>query len=180
MWFLMSCLWILKQLFTALRILEAFPPHTFKYKNSYSVTSESLICVKILHCVLSEDIMCFSLWMRKRKWEVELPEVCLQTWKEGVKYYVWLGGIRKALLYPVLPMETVWNSQSGRDGTGFKWKTWFLSLLLSPSSEPLIHAAYGQLLRSSVTGDLLEYSLLFDACMYNLLACVCCSSCFCT
>lgn len=101
--------------FLHLKILEAFFFSPCKYQNSYSMTGESLICVKLLHYVLSKDITCFSPWMRKRKWEVELPEVCLQTWKEGVKCCVRPGGIRKAVLYPVLRAEILWSSPRGRD-----------------------------------------------------------------
>lgn len=155
-WFLLSCLWIPKQLFTALGIPEAFFPPC-KYQNSYSMTGESIICVKLLHCVLGKDIMCFSLWMTKRKWEVELPEVCLQTWKEGVKCCVQLGGIRKAVLYPVLSTERAWNPPRGR-GAVFKWRTRFSSLLLPPRSELLMHAVHWQLLRCWMPGDLLQYS----------------------
>lgn len=94
--------------------------------------------VNLCHCVSSKDIMCFSPWMRKRKWEVEVPEVCLQTWKEGVRV---LGAIRKAILSPVLPTVRAWNPPWDR-GAVCKWRThfffFFLSLLLPPCSEPLM------------------------------------------
>lgn len=101
-WFLTSYLWIPKQLFTALRIPEAFFPPC-KYQNSYSMTGESLTCVELLRCALSKDIMCFSLWMRTRKWDVELPEVCLQTWKEGGEVLRATGCDQKSSFVPCAP-----------------------------------------------------------------------------
>lgn len=139
------------------------------------MTGESLICVKLLHCVLNKDIVCFSLWMRKRKWEVELPEVCLQTWKEGVKR-AGTGCDQQSSFAPCAPhgesvkssTETVWNPPRGR-GAVLVWRARFSSLLLPPRSEPLMHAVLWQLLRCR---GFVTIFITFDVLLCN----PCCSS----
>lgn len=133
-WFLMSCLWIPEQLFTVLRVPEAFFPSSCKYQNPYSMIGESLICVTVFQirtlCVFLHE------WGKENeKWRCR-RSVCKPERK------VWRCWVRSEKQFCPLC-----SPQWGREilhGTGVPFASegliffFFLSLLLPPCSEPLM------------------------------------------